>query len=113
MTLRDRGESLTMYFEDNDLYNIAIYGLGALGIHLYEELREGKVSIEYGIDQNASGIKVDGLDIKTLEDRLPRVDAVVVTPIAFYEIEKKIQKKMGKEVAILFIEDVVDYCFGK
>ena len=113
LTIKNRKKSLATYFEDNEINSIAIYGLGILGRHFYEELRDGKIWIKYGIDQNAANIRIDGLELKTLNDELPAVDAIIITPVTYYKIEKEVRHKMGKEVEIISIEDVVDYCFGK
>lgn len=108
--LKNKKRSLITYFEDNEIKCIAIYGLGGIGRHLYEELRSQNITISYGIDQRAKDIQDLDLEVKTLDDKLPEVDAVVVTPVSFYEIEKEIYKKMGKEIAVISIEDIVDYC---
>lgn len=113
LSLKNSRKSLEEYFQDNYINSIAIYGLGVLGKHLYEELRSRKHLIRYGIDRNADRIRIDGLQIKTLKDELPEVDAVVVTPIDYYSIEKDIRHKMGENIEIISIEDVVDYCYGK
>lgn len=113
LILKNSGKSLAEYFEDNSIDTIAIYGLGILGKHLYEELRERKSMIRYGIDRNADRIRIKGLQIKTLEDELSEVDAIIVTPVDYYSIEKEIRHKMGKKIEIISIEDVVDYCYGK
>lgn len=111
LQIKNKNNSLRPYFEDNYLFNVAIYGLGAIGQRLYEELEMEEIDVKYGIDQNAKNIQIKGLEIKSLEDELPKVDAVIVTPIAFYEIEKNLYKKMGDEAVIVSIEDIVDYCF--
>lgn len=110
--VKNRGGSLSIYFEDNLMHRVAIYGLGAIGKNLYEELRRAKIEVCYGIDKNAANIRIDGLEIKTLEEELTEVDVVVVTPIAFYGIEKNIYQKMGNNTNIVAIEDVVDYCLN-
>lgn len=113
MQIKNNGKSLIIYFEDNLIHSIAIYGLGAIGKRLVEELSQEKIEILYGIDRNAADLHIEGLTVKTLEDDLPKVDAIVVTPISFYEIEKDIYKKMGKDIYIIFIEDVVEYCLNQ
>lgn len=112
LEIRNKGKSLGKYFEDNSICCIAIYGLGAIGKRLYEECRREQVEVRYGIDRNAADIQVDGLEIRTLDQALPEVDAVIVTPVAFYEIQKELYRKMGRDIDIIFIEDVVDYCFS-
>jgi hypothetical protein len=80
---------------------------------LYEELLQGETKISCGIDQNAASIQLEGLEIKTLADELPEVDAVIVTPMSFYEIQKNIYREMGSDVDVISIEDVVEYCLGR
>lgn len=113
LQLKYMGGSLKSYFEDNQIASVAVYGMGAIGRRLREELREQKVNMEYAIDKNAANIQIDGLQVKTPEEELPVVDAVIVTPMAFYEIEKNLYEKMGGRVNVLFIEDIVDYCLRK
>ena len=110
--IKNKGKSLSIYFEDNLMHRVAIYGLGAIGKSLYEELCQTKIKVCYGIDKNAANIRIDGLEMKTLEEELTEVDVVVVTPIAFYEIEKNIYQKMGSNINIVAIEDVVNYCIN-
>lgn len=110
LQIKNENRSLKPYFEDNYLSNVAIYGMGSIGRRLYEELCLQNIDVKYGIDQNAQNIQIKGLELKTLGDDLPKVDAIVVTPIAFYEIEKSLCKKMGDDIVIVSIEDVVDYC---
>ena len=110
LCIKQKGKSLEKYFEDNLIQTAAIYGLGILGKRLYEELRNTRVDINYGIDQNAEKIQIPGLEVKTLQEELADVDIIIVTPMAFFEIEKMIRKKMGSEINIVSIEDVVEYC---
>ena len=111
LQIKNAGKSLKPYFEENYLSSVAIYGLGAMGQRLYEELQLEGIDVKYGIDQNAKNIQIEGLEIKTLEEELLKVDVVIVTPIAFYEIEKSLCNKMGEDLAIVSIEDSIDYCF--
>ena len=111
LQIKNRGDSLITYFEDNSIDRIAIYGLGILGRRLYEELQQGAVEIVCGIDRNAANIHIENLEMRTLEDEFPNVDAVVVTPVSFYEIEKMISPKAGWRMEVISIEDIIDYCF--
>ena len=71
------------------------------------------MEVLYGIDRNAAGISIEGLELKTLGGNLPKVDAIVVTPIAFYDIQRDIYRSMGKDVDVIFIEELLEYCMGK
>lgn len=102
-------KTLKKFFDDNYIKDIAIYGMGELGKRLYEELIELDVNVLYGIDRNADVIEVDGLKIVTLNDKLDAVDAIIVTPIQFFDdIHESIDKKGNFNIVSL--EDVVMYC---
>lgn len=115
MKLKNDGKSLQLYFDDNEIQTIAIYGMGALGSRLYDDILELPVEVKYIIDKNASQIRetkkeLCNIEIYTCEQELPIVDAIVITPIQFYnEIERDLGNKCDAD--IISIEDVVDYCF--
>ena len=85
--------------------SIAIYGFGEIGRHLLERLKNSAVSVKYVIDRNSN---LDRPDIKIFhpEDKLPEVDAVIVTPIfMFDEILQSLKEKI--ECPILPIDAVI------
>ena len=109
MKLKHEGKSLQKYFDDNYIKTVAIYGLGALGSRLFEDLQGLEVKVLYVIDKNAANINRDDVQMYTLEQKLPQVDAVIVTPIQFfYEIERELNYKLSAD--IISLEDVVEYC---
>jgi cellobiose-specific phosphotransferase system component IIB len=110
LQIKNNGKSLAEYFEDNAIRRVAVYGLGAIGNRLIEELRQEDIEVVCGIDRKAAEIRIEELDVKTLEEDIPEIDAVIVTPIFFYEIQKEIYRKMGRDVHVVYIEDVIDYC---
>lgn len=81
LAIRQKGHSLNEYFEQNHIRTIAIYGMGALGCRLYDELESGGVQIKYLLDKNPNGMdnifEFSELDKKTLD-----VDAIVVTVVS-------------------------------
>lgn len=72
------GEKLETFFEKNKYDNIAIYGMGNIGILLRDELEHAAVHVAYGIDQNAS-MTYAGVEMYKPDEKLPKVDAVIVT----------------------------------
>ena len=80
-----------------------------MGSRLFEELQGLEVKVLYVIDKNAANINRDDVQMYTLEQKLPQVDAVIVTPIQFfYEIERELNYKLSAD--IISLEDVVEYC---
>ena len=106
MKLKERGESVETYFEDNQLKNIGIYGMGIMSKHLMEDLKTSDgVKIIYGIDRMAN--VMDGeFPIYSIDEKLPKADAIVVTIISeFDQIREVLEKKT--DCMIISLKDVV------
>ena len=72
---------------------------------LYDELKNSGIKVKYAIDKNAESTYSE-LDIRTLKDELPFVDAIIVTAVfAFDDIEKEISSNV--EYKVISLEDVV------
>lgn len=90
MQLKNRGENLATKLVEEGYKKIAIYGMGCVGKLLVEELKGSEVEIVYGIDQKADSIVVD-MEMYTLEEPLPEVDAVIVTVVYYFDtLEEKL-----------------------
>lgn len=105
MMLKNDGNKLSEYLELNQYHTIAVYGMKELGQLLVDELQDTDVSVAYIIDQNKDKI-VSELPCYYPDDKLPEVDAVVVTAIYYYqEIEERMCKKI--QCPIISLEDLV------
>lgn len=103
--VKQDGKSLVSYFEEYGYKNIAVYGMNFVGQTLCRELENSSVFVKYGIDKNAENIYAD-CDVLTIEDDLEEVDAVIVTPVFYFdEIEGRLTEKM--DCPIISIEDVI------
>lgn len=103
--VKQEGKNLSVYFEEKGYKSIAVYGMSYVGETLVDELRETKTRVVYGIDQRADYLYSD-VEIKTLDDNLENVDAVVVTAITYFdEIEEKLCDMF--DCPILSLEDIL------
>lgn len=106
MCLKNNGKRLDKYFINKHYNNIAIYGIGEMGKRLYEELHNTNVKIIYAIDKNAADNPYPDLEILTLEDKLEKVDVIVVTATFDYDkIETQLSEKIN--CRIISLEDVL------
>ena len=106
MVLRNKGRTLAEYFENHDFRNVAIFGMGRLGICLYEELKESTIHVKYAIDRNAASFSYMNLKVIPPEDYLEAVDVIVVTRfIEYNKIVEELRKKTSWQVVSL--EDVI------
>ena len=105
LSLKEKSIGVADYFEKSGYHSIAIYGMGILGKHLLEELKDERIKVFYSIDRNAKNIILD-TKILTMEDELPEVDVIVVTTIdIFDEIHDSLREKIN--YPIISLEEVI------
>lgn len=105
VAVKQEGKNLADYFEKQGYKSIAVYGMSYAGERLLEELKGSDIQVQYGIDKNADNIYMD-VNIVTMEDELKPVDAIVVTPIFFFDdIEEELSQKI--DCPIISMEDVL------
>ena len=105
ISLKQKETDIVAYFKDRGYYSIAIYGMGDLGERLVDEVENTDVNIAYAIDRSRKG-QYANIQIKSLEEILPQVDAVIVTPIYdFWRIKPIIMDRI--DCPIVSLEDVI------
>ena len=105
---KQEGKSLINYFIKNGYHSIAIYGMNFVGETLLNELKNTDIQVEYGIDRDVEKMNLS-IRIITPEDEMDKVDAIVVTPIIYFEsIETMLKKKIV--CPVVSIEDVLYEC---
>lgn len=105
MITKQEGKSVTDYFLRENINSIAIYGMSFVGERLYDELKDSNIEVKYAIDRKADRIYSD-VDVITSDEMFEEVDAIVVTPVFYYEeIEKLLSKKT--DIAIISFEDIL------
>lgn len=103
--LKNRGISLMEFFQDRGIRSIAIYGMGEIGQLMYDELTmENETLIRYAIDQSGKRY-VESLPTYCLDKNLPKVDAIIITPVLITDqLEEKIYETLGECVTFVFEE---------
>lgn len=103
--VKQHGKNLADFFERNSYKKIAIYGMNYVGKTLVQELEGTSIEVVAGIDKAASDM-VGNVRVYTPDDFSAEVDAVVVTPITYFD---DIADMMETKVTcpILSIEDVI------
>lgn len=103
---KNNGAVLDNYFKKNEYYNIAIYGLGDVGMQFAREMNSSSnVTVKYVMDKNICADKAIFPRLE-INDDLPVVDAIIVTPIfAFDSIKKELENYVS--CPIICIEDVI------
>lgn len=103
--VKQEGKNLASYFEKNGYKKIAVYGMSYAGETLVNELKGSSIEVKYGIDKNAGRLYAE-MDIVTPDEPLEDVDAVVVTPVFFFEeIEEALSAKL--DCPIISLEDIL------
>lgn len=105
MKTKQEGKDIASYLYEKGYQNIAIYGMSYIGKILANELTNSTVKVKYGIDQNVD-IDCEGIQIVSPDEKLEKVDAIIVTPITFFaEIEENLYKKI--HCPIISLEDIL------
>lgn len=103
--VKQAGKSIPDFLIEKGYNKIAIYGMNYVGETLYDELRDSGVEVAYAIDKNAGEIFAE-IDVVSPEVELDQVDAVIVTPIFFFdEIEEMLSSKTDAD--IICMEDIL------
>ena len=103
--VKQDGKNLAEYFETNGFKEIAVYGMNYVGETLLNELKDTNIKVVYGIDRNADQL-YSPIDIYSVDEDLKEVDAIVVTPITFFdEIEQELAEKV--QCPIISLENVL------
>jgi hypothetical protein len=93
--LMEANKTLKDFFAYNNYNKIAIYGMGDFGKHLFEELKDTEIQVEYCIDKGIRNYK-KGVQIVDPTESLSTVDAIIVTPIMEYQtIKEDLEKKIN------------------
>ena len=107
MSVIERGQDVTVFFERRNISSVAVYGIGILGRHFLKNIDTDKISISFVVDREV-GLHQD-FRVYDVNDEWPSVDALIVTPVLEYqEIKQTIQNKMG--VAVYSIEEIISDC---
>lgn len=103
--LKQSNRNLSEYFNMNNYRTIGIYGMGELGVRLYEELKNSNIIIKYTADKSSS-INITDINVICADDMTDDVDVIVVTPVfAMDDIKDMLEKYLN--CPIISLEDVV------
>lgn len=98
---KQKGKNLSLYFLENSVHTIAIYGMGELGIRLCDELKGSSVEVKYGIDREPE-LTFSEVEVYCPDDSLEKVDMIVVTTTsAFDEIKNMLKNKTSAPIVSL------------
>lgn len=105
LLLKDVAGGVYKFLNDNDFKRVAVYGMGSLGRSVCSELMCHNIEVAYVIEQNPNRRNGDYI-FYTMQDDLPSIDVIIVTPITHYdEIAEELAKKVN--CTILSLDDVI------
>ncbi len=104
-------EFFQSYFSKRRIKRIAIYGTASLGELFFYSMKNTDIEIAYLMDKSA-GLEgsIGGIPIYPVDtnNTLPEVDAIVVTPIFFYDsIADELQSRNIPTKKIISLERIV------
>ncbi len=108
MSICQNGKNLSGYFEQYGYREIAVYGVSDIGKLLIAALMGTGIQVRYGIDINADRVKVQ-IPVYKPEDKMPIVDAIVVTAVYFYDDICRQLRAGGIDIPIISLQEVMDF----
>jgi hypothetical protein len=106
LTLKRCGKSLSVVLNKKNINRIAIYGGGVVGHHLFYDLKAENIEVAYFIDKHLIGTS-EGIEILSFRDNWREVDAIVVTPVFYYEIIKK-EIELKVKYPVISLEELLE-----
>lgn len=102
--LKLEGKNIEDYFNAYGYKHIAIYGMGDIGKNLLADLRNSSVKVDYAIDKAVTN--TENIRVVSPEEKLEKVDAIVVTAIAYFDdINDNLSSKT--DCPIISLEDII------
>ena len=102
--LKLEGKNIEDYFNAYGYKHIAIYGMGDIGKNLLADLRNSSVKVDYAIDKVVTN--TEDIRVVSPEEKLEKVDAIVVTAIAYFDdINDNLSSKT--DCPIISLEDII------
>lgn len=102
LILKEKNIKLSDYLKKQGINKVSIYGIGMLGKHLLNELRDSDVSVEYGIDVNAHNITIEIPLYDINKEEYIDIDAIIVTiTYDFDNIYKILKNKTNAKIISL------------
>ena len=104
--LKQNNISISEYFMKKGYSNIAVYGMGFIGIRLCDELKNTEVHIERTVDRAASTV-FHPLGVYNPSDGLAdlNVDAVILTVNVDFDVIRSYMN--NKEIPLIKLSDIM------
>ena len=103
---KQQEKRMDVYLKKRGIQTVAIYGMHYIGERLYKELENTQIEVAYGIDQNKDGSNC-ALTIYKPNDKLPLVDAIIVTtPLYYYSLRRTIGQELN--IPVISILEVIE-----
>ena len=101
-----KGVTLSNLLLEKQWKKIVIYGLAAMGINLYNEIKDSGIDIVAGIDRR-SDINIEGLNIISPDADIPKCDAVIVTAVSGYDDIKAMLCNRNKDILVVSFSELI------
>lgn len=103
--LRQRNVEIKSYLRGHGYKTVAIYGMGEMGMRLYEELKNTDVTVKYAVDRQDANLYPE-LKIYSKEESLNTADIMIVTAIFdFKKIESEMKEKT--DFPVISLETII------
>ncbi len=110
LRLIQSGGDVKGFFFRRNISDIIIYGAGALGLKLYEDIRETDINVHYFIDKSVRYVD-DVVTVYTpacIKEVFTSECSIIVTSVFYFpEIYDYLREELHNDVEIFSIEDII------
>lgn len=102
MMLKEEKIKLSTYFKEHNYYNIAIYGMGSMAIHIIEDLKKTDINIQCIIEKQEDSYFTDIEIVSENNESFPPLDVIIITDSAIFNyVKNKLKPIIGCEFVTL------------
>ena len=102
----EEGKALCSYFNRRGHERVAVYGMGMIGKHFVEQLKNTNVKVIYTIDRGVVNVNGKQYSYREANELLGLPDVIVVTPLMEYEDIKQLLNS-EYECEIVSAEEII------
>lgn len=106
--LKQRGIAISDYLLKNGYARIVVYGMGALGLRLCDEIIDSEIEIDRTVDLMCNTIYYEHGEVMNPEEGLKDIHADVVIVTA--NVDKEIIKSYmdNKDIPVIYLKEIIE-----
>lgn len=112
LQIKLKGICIADYLSEIGIHEVSIYGMGQMGLNLYDELKHSAIRVECFIDRNANRLKAP-ISIIGIEEIPKQSHYIINTAFVSVEQLRSSYARLPRNYKIVSLLDVLDTLYGR